>query len=684
MRPTSGITLGGRYQLTDRIAIGGMGEVWKARDKVLGRITAVKILKEEYTGDKNFLRRFRAEAQHTALLNHPGVANVYDYGEEKGSAYLVMELVPGQPLSAILEKESVLSPERTLKIISQTAAALSAAHAQGLVHRDVKPGNLLITPTGRVKVTDFGIARLADQVPLTATGQVMGTAQYLAPEQATGQQATGASDLYSLGIIGYESLVGRRPFTGESQIAIALAQVNDAPPPLPDSIPSPVRALIMCLLSKDPLERPADAMALSEAADALRRRDTAGAVAAVPGLAAFLDDDAPTAELDAQTAPLDFSGMRDTHGDAAEIDHASTATAAMPAVTASQDTAGARHDDGAPGTQDDTASSGAAGAAASSGTAAPIAASRAPQPAEQRPGPLAVEDQPDATAIVGPEARGRRRGPRWPLIGLLLLILFAVIGALLWPQLMGERDQNPGSAETTQSQEITLTASDYVGRDADEVTRELEDRGLRVEQRSDDSPEPEGTVASLEPTSGLSNGDTVTLFVSTGEGTIPRNVVGERADVAIDRLRQEGFQVTRLEESSESVPTGSVIRVSPGEGQRQSFSMTVTVVVSTGANGETPQPASPVPAPTVTVTEQPTSAPTAPATEPATSAPAEPTTAPTPTADPTTPAPEPTTEPTSPTSPDPTTTADPDPTTAPADGASTPTVSGEGGTPASP
>ena len=286
MRPTSGITLGGRYQLTDRIAIGGMGEVWKARDKVLGRITAVKILKEEYTGDPNFLRRFRAEAQHTALLNHPGVANVYDYGEEKGSAYLVMELVPGQPLSSILEKEKVLSPERTLRIIAQTAAALSAAHAQGLVHRDVKPGNLMITPTGRVKVTDFGIARLADQVPLTATGQVMGTAQYLAPEQATGQQATGSSDLYSLGIIGYEALAGHRPFTGESQIAIALAQVNDTPPPLPDTVPAPVRALIMCMLSKDPRERPSDAAALSDAAAAL----AAGSEAA-----AQVDDPAPSA-----------------------------------------------------------------------------------------------------------------------------------------------------------------------------------------------------------------------------------------------------------------------------------------------------------------------------------------------------------------------------------------------------
>src|SRR5699024_8830413 len=181
----------------------------------------------------------------TALLNHPGVANVFDYGEEEGSGYLVMELVPGDPLSAILDREKVLSPDRSLSIMAQTARALSAAHDQGLVHRDVKPGNLLIDAKNRVKVTDFGIARLADQVPLTATGQVMGTAQYLAPEQATGQQATGVSDIYALGIIGYECLAGYRPFTGESQIAIALAQVNDDPPELPDSIPAPGRALVM-------------------------------------------------------------------------------------------------------------------------------------------------------------------------------------------------------------------------------------------------------------------------------------------------------------------------------------------------------------------------------------------------------------------------------------------------------
>lgn len=291
MRPAADITLGGRYTLTERIAIGGMGEVWKARDKVLGRIVAVKILKEEYTGDPGFLERFRAEARNTALLNHPGVANVFDYGEEDNSAYLVMELVPGSPLSSIIEREGTLPPDRVLNFIAQTARALAAAHSQGLVHRDVKPGNLIITPDDRVKVTDFGIARLANQVPLTATGQVMGTAQYLAPEQATGQAATASSDMYSLGIIGYECLVGRRPFTGESQIAIALAQVNDPPPPLPESIPAAARALIMCLLAKDPAQRPKDATALASAVDAIRRRDLKAAVKAVPSLAQFLAEE---------------------------------------------------------------------------------------------------------------------------------------------------------------------------------------------------------------------------------------------------------------------------------------------------------------------------------------------------------------------------------------------------------
>ncbi|AZC12786.1 serine/threonine-protein kinase [Microbacterium sp. ABRD28] len=294
MRPTQGVTFGGRYELDSRIAIGGMGEVWEATDHVIGRTVAIKILKDEYMGDPGFLERFRAEARHAALVNHEGIASVFDYGEEAGSAFLVMELVPGEALSTILERDGALSTDKTLDIVAQTAAALQAAHAAGLVHRDIKPGNLLITPDGRVKITDFGIARIADQVPLTATGQVMGTVQYLSPEQASGHPASPATDTYSLGIVAYESLAGKRPFTGESQVAIAMAQINEQPPPLPPTVAQPVQNLVMAMIAKKPEDRPASAAAVARAASALRRGDLAAAAAAVPAVAgaAVLADDA--------------------------------------------------------------------------------------------------------------------------------------------------------------------------------------------------------------------------------------------------------------------------------------------------------------------------------------------------------------------------------------------------------
>lgn len=284
MRPSAGLTFGGRYELQSRIAIGGMGEVWRATDLVIGRHVALKILKDEYLGDPGFLERFRAEARHAALVNHESIANVFDYGEEEGSAYLVMELVPGEALSTILERERVLSTDKVLDIVAQTASALQAAHDAGLVHRDIKPGNLLITPDGHVKITDFGIARIADQVPLTATGQVMGTVQYLSPEQASGHPASPTTDIYSLGIVAYEALAGRRPFTGESQVAIAMSQINDAPPDLPVTVSEPVRNLVYSCIAKNAADRPARAELLARAATALRRGDIAGAAAAVPGV----------------------------------------------------------------------------------------------------------------------------------------------------------------------------------------------------------------------------------------------------------------------------------------------------------------------------------------------------------------------------------------------------------------
>lgn len=304
MRPQRDDVLGGRYRLTDRIAVGGMGEVWRATDDVLGREVAVKILKEEFTGNPGFLERFRAEARHTAALAHPNIATTYDYGEAAGSAYLVMELVPGQPLSDILADEGSLPPQRAALLLAQAAHGLSAAHAVGVVHRDVKPGNLLVTPDGRVKVTDFGIARAGDAAPLTATGQVMGTAQYLAPEQAMGKPSSPASDVYALGVVGYEVLTGTRPFVGDSQVAVAMAHVTAEPPTLPDHLPSGLRALIERSLAKDPRQRPADGGVFASAAEAAARGDDAAVLVllgAAEAAAAGADAGPPTQPVDAAT-----------------------------------------------------------------------------------------------------------------------------------------------------------------------------------------------------------------------------------------------------------------------------------------------------------------------------------------------------------------------------------------------
>ena len=277
MALTPGLMLSERYRLTYRIAIGGMGEVWAADDTRLARGVAVKILKSELTTDPEFVDRFRAEARITASLNHSGVAAVYDYGEVASTAggpldtaFLVMELVVGEPLSAVLVRTPRLSVPRTLDLLEQSGRALQVAHARSLVHRDIKPGNILITPTGQVKITDFGIAKVAHQVPVTRGGMVMGTAQYLSPEQAAGQESHPPSDVYALGVVAYECLAGVRPFNGENAVAVAIAQVHDEPPPLPLDIPPPVTALVMRMLAKDPARRFADGAAVARAVVTVR------------------------------------------------------------------------------------------------------------------------------------------------------------------------------------------------------------------------------------------------------------------------------------------------------------------------------------------------------------------------------------------------------------------------------
>ena len=266
--------LSDRYELHQLIAAGGMGQVWRGLDIALHRPVAVKVLRSEYTGDPTFLARFRAEAQHAASLSHPNIAAVFDYGEEIAQdgtgetlAYLVMELVEGEPLSTLVRREGPLSTEATLSLLRQTAFGLGEAHKAGLVHRDVKPGNILVRPDGSVKITDFGIAWSARSVALTRTGQVIGTPQYLSPEQAEGRPTTPASDVYALGLIGYECLSGHPAFDGDNAVTIALKQVQQDPAPLPGELPAGVRGLISRALLKDPAARPADGAAFVTAVD---------------------------------------------------------------------------------------------------------------------------------------------------------------------------------------------------------------------------------------------------------------------------------------------------------------------------------------------------------------------------------------------------------------------------------
>ncbi len=285
MRTAPGLVLEGRYELTSLIATGGMGQVWKGQDQELDREIAIKVLREEYAGDEGFLKRFRAEARHTAALAHDGIAALYDYGELDGRAYIVMELCPGRPLSDIIEENPGGLPEkRVVSLLIELARALDAAHSKGVVHRDVKPENVLVDEEHdwSMKITDFGIARSKDQARLTKTGLVMGTAQYLSPEQAMGKQATSLSDIYALGIVGYEMLVGKRPFTGSSQVEIAMAQVKQQPPELPEAIGADLRRLVMMMLSKAPANRPRSAAAVARILEAIQRgvepRFTTGAI----------------------------------------------------------------------------------------------------------------------------------------------------------------------------------------------------------------------------------------------------------------------------------------------------------------------------------------------------------------------------------------------------------------------
>jgi eukaryotic-like serine/threonine-protein kinase len=455
-----------RYRLDSRIATGGMGVVWRATDTVLDRHVAVKVLKAEYADDPEFRERFTAEARHAAALHHPNVASVFDFGElppDDGSGsprpFLVMELVPGQPLSALLRGGQPMRPESARDLVAQAADAVAAAHALDIVHRDIKPANLLVTPEGTVKITDFGIARAADTVGLTQTGQIVGTPQYISPEQAAGGSATQASDVYALGVVLYECLAGHRPFDADTPVTTALAHLRQPPPPLPGSVPAQLRAVVETALAKDPADRFGSAADLATAVRGGPVPDAAQPAAAA-AVAATRDDQ----------------------------------PAGLPQVGADTGVAGA----------------GAAGAMAAAGA----------EPADDG---TRVLTGAGSAPVPGRDGRDRPVLLPWlvAVVGVLIVVgVLAMLGRGAGEPDKAEQVSDSGSAEPSASasrnpSRVRVRADDYVGEPADEVQRQLEAKGLRVTRQAWANPggQPAGTVAKLDPTGRLRPRTLVTLSV---------------------------------------------------------------------------------------------------------------------------------------------------------------------------
>jgi serine/threonine-protein kinase len=274
-----------------------MGDVWRGTDEILGRQVAVKVLLPSLVSDPDFIARFRAEARIMAALRHPGIVQVYDCGQDDlpdgGRAdFLVMEFVAGEPLSKRIEAAGRLEVAETMSIVAQAAQALHAAHAGGIVHRDVKPSNLLVQEDGSVVLVDFGVARSTNVTSITSTNAVPGTALYMAPEQAAGRPVSGATDIYALGAVAYCCLTGAPPFTGDNPLQVAVRHLDDEPPPLPEEIPAAVRELVFRALAKDPADRFPTGAAMAEAARAT-----------------IADGSAPTA-----TVPVTLRGATGTSG----------------------------------------------------------------------------------------------------------------------------------------------------------------------------------------------------------------------------------------------------------------------------------------------------------------------------------------------------------------------------------
>jgi serine/threonine-protein kinase len=505
MTQENGRVIAGRYQLNTPVGEGGMATVWRAMDEQLGREVAVKILRPQFGADPGFAARFRNEARAAGALSHPNVVQVYDFGTDtdSGDQYIVMQLVDGEDLASVLRERGPLDVDEAVAVGASVADALGAAHQHGLIHRDVKPGNILLTPGGRTLVTDFGISRAVAEASMTVTGTTIGSVHYFSPEQAAGEEVGPASDIYALGIVVYEMLAGRRPFEGDSAAGVALKRLNEPPPPLstPEHpVPAPLEAVVMRALAREPAQRYADADAFSYALRNWRSNaDTAAMVAPAVAAAAVVP---PPLEPATVTPPL-------------------------------------------------------------------------PPPAQPPP----------------------KKGQPW-WIWLLAILAVIMLGAMgyLAAQLLGDGGESPSpSAET-------VIVPDWEGDPITSVRLEADSLGLDLEEEPEFSEDvPEEHVIRTLPEAGevVSEGDTITVFVSGGEETVPvPGLIGQTRNEANITLTQAGLRLGNVEEEFSDRPVGTVIRSDPAAGIEVPLDSQVDLVLSRGPE-PTPTPA-PTPPPTPT------------------------------------------------------------------------------------
>jgi eukaryotic-like serine/threonine-protein kinase len=572
-----GTILGGRYRLVELLGQGGMARIYRGHDTQLDRDVAVKILRPEYGRDPDFSSRFRQEAQNAASLNHPNIVGVHDYGQDEAGPFIVMELVDGEDLASIIKRSGGLPPRQAARIIAEAARALHAAHQRGIVHRDVKPGNVMINRDGQVKVTDFGIARAMAEAQMTLPGMTLGSVHYFSPEQARGDPTTAASDIYSLGIVLFELLTGHRPWEADSAAAVAMARLA-GPPPDPSSLRSGIPADLVAIDRKALATEPADRWSSASSMAAALEAFLAGT--AVPGVGAGLAGSAGAGGGAAGTAA---SRSADASPTAATSATARPNPGAIPYVPeAYADDTRQRPSDPYRRTP--------AGSGGRGGGARPPAR------------PLDEDEEPAGTS------------PAVWAAGIVALLILAAVAFLVFRLLSGG-----GAAPVGQ-----VTVPNFVGQTLPAAQTLATQNGLVLDSAATApaSATEAGKVLAQDPAPGakIDKGGTVKLTIAVGPATVAvPDIVGKTEIQAFNLLITGRLQPgTKTEAFDPIVPAGSVISQNPAAGVQVNEQTPISYVLSKGPepSASAPPSASPSPPPTPSPTPTPP-----PATPPPTAAP---------------------------------------------------------------